>query len=175
MGSWISRTLTSTSRRLRLAADTTSGRRCESRAVLFRAARVARDRGARKRSVRRVGPPQTCWLRQHAPAHESWDCVARRDLSWAWMLRHRLSGQHVPVGRCCLSTPTISESASAIVVHARGARGGVTKRVGSANMHLFMKVGTARRSAAGRGREGKRCDCGRRQRMSTPIHAQADA
>ncbi len=88
MGSWISRTLTSMSRRLRLAADTTSGRRCESRAVLFRAARVARDRGARMRSVRWLH--QTCWLRQHAPVHESWDGAARRRWSWAWGKAERL-------------------------------------------------------------------------------------
>jgi hypothetical protein len=49
-------------------------------------------------------------------------------------------------------TPTISESASAIVVYARGACEGSTKRVGCANMHLFMKAGTASRSATCRGR-----------------------
>ncbi len=51
-------------------------------------------------------------------------------------------------------TPTISELASAIVVHARGACEGSTKRVGFANMHLFMKAGTASRSATCRGRGG---------------------
>jgi hypothetical protein len=41
-------------------------------------------------AVRLSSFDQTCWLRQHAPAHESWDGVAKLDLSWAWVGAKRM-------------------------------------------------------------------------------------
>jgi hypothetical protein len=66
-------------------------RGCEQRDFHAHDKRVfERDRGARTRSVRGLVLHQTCWLRQHAPVHASWDGVARRDLSWAWVDAKRL-------------------------------------------------------------------------------------
>jgi hypothetical protein len=85
------------------------------------------------------------------------DCVAKRDLSWAWVDAKRLQGNV----RCRLvHDPRRSSRGWGLLPGGRRASPlatsvrppGDSKRVGCANMHLLMRVGTASRSATCRGR-----------------------